>query len=66
MGEIINLMQVGGVQQVMLEVKVAEINRQELKRMHAQFNGVNLNGEWTFGGVNGGASFPDVVVQRSQ
>ena len=60
-GEVINLMQVGGVQQVMLEVKVAEINRQELKRMHAQFNGVNLNGEWTFGGVNGGASFPDVV-----
>jgi pilus assembly protein CpaC len=58
---VINLMQVGGVQQVMLEIKVAEINRSELKRMHAQFNGVNLSGEWTFGGVNGGATFPDVV-----
>jgi pilus assembly protein CpaC len=59
-GQIINLMRVGGVQQVMLDVKVAEINRAELKRMNAQFNGVNLSGDWTFGGVNGGASFPDV------
>jgi pilus assembly protein CpaC len=63
-GQVINLMQVGGVQQVMLEVKVAEINRQELKRMHAQFNGVNLDGQWTFGGVNGGATFPDVVFNE--
>ena len=59
-GEVINLMQVGGVQQVMLEVKVAEINRQELRRMHAQFNSFELNGEWNYGGVNGGATFPDV------
>jgi pilus assembly protein CpaC len=60
-GAVINLMQVGGVQQVMLEVKVAEINRAELRRMNAQFNGVNLSNKWTFGGVNGGATFPDVV-----
>jgi pilus assembly protein CpaC len=60
-GQVINLMQVGGVQQVMLEVKVAEINREELKRMNAQFNGINLNGKWNVGGVNGGASFPDAV-----
>jgi pilus assembly protein CpaC len=59
-GEIINLMQVGGVQQVMLEIKVAEINRSELKRMNAQFNGQEMNGQWTYGGVNGGATFPDV------
>jgi len=59
-GEVINLMQVGGVQQVMLEVKVAEINRSELKRMNAQFNGINLSGKWSVGGVNGGATFPDV------
>src|SRR5690606_30783358 len=38
----------------------AEINRSELKRMNAQFNAMNLNGEWSYGGVNGGASFPDV------
>lgn len=59
-GQVINLMEVGGVQQVMLEVKVAEINRQELKRMHAQFNSFELNGQWNYGGVNGGATFPDV------
>lgn len=59
-GNVINLMQVGGVQQVMLEIKVAEINRSELKRMNAQFNGINLNGKWNVGGVNGGATFPDV------
>jgi pilus assembly protein CpaC len=59
-GEIINLMQVGGVQQVMLEVKVAEINRSELRRMNAQWNSIELNGKWNYGGVNGGATFPDV------
>jgi pilus assembly protein CpaC len=41
-GEIINLMQVGGVQQVMLEIRIAEINRQELKRLNAQFNCFHL------------------------
>ncbi len=58
-GEIINLMQVGGVQQVMLEVKVAEINRTELRRMNAQWNSIEINGQWNYGGVNGGATFPD-------
>jgi len=59
-GEIINMMQVGGVQQVMLEVKVAEINRTELRRLNAQFNSIERNGNWSYGGVNGGATFPDV------
>jgi len=59
-GEIINLMQIGGVQQVMLEIKISEINRQELKRLNTQFNSFHLGGEWNYGGVNGGATFPDV------
>lgn len=58
-GEVINLMQVGGVQQVMLEIKIAEINRTELKRLNAQFNSFHVGGEWNYGGVNGGATFPD-------
>jgi len=59
-GEIINLMQVGGAQQVMLEVKVAEISRQELKRLNAQFNVIGIgDNNWNLGGVNGGATFPD-------
>ena len=61
-GEVINLLQVSGAQQVMLEVKVAEIQRSELRRLDAQFNAFNREaGNWVWGGVNGGATFPDVV-----
>ena len=61
-GNVINLMKVGGVHQVMLEVKVAEISRTELKRLDVRFNSI-LNGSsrWTWGAVNGGATFPDAI-----
>ncbi len=61
-GQIINLMSVSGVQQVMLEVKVAEISRTELKRLDVRFNAI-LQGssKWKWGGVNGGATFPDAI-----
>ena len=63
-GEVINMLQVGGAQQVMLEVKVAEIARRELKRLSAQFNAMGIGDQnWNFGGVNGGAAFPDVVFE---
>jgi pilus assembly protein CpaC len=56
-GEVINMMQVGGGQQVMLEVKVAEISRQELKRLHAKFNAMHVgDNNWDFGAVNGGGA----------
>lgn len=63
-GKVLNLMQVGGVQQVMLEVKVAELARNVLKRL-----GVNLasfrpgSSDTRFGVVNGGATFPDAVTE---
>lgn len=61
-GEVINLMNVGGVQQVMLEVKVAEISRTELRRLDVRFNAMIQNSSrWNWGGVNGGATFPDAV-----
>lgn len=61
-GEIINLMSVGGVQQVMLEVKVAEIARTELRRLDVRFNTFLQNSSrWNWGGVNGGATFPDAT-----
>ena len=61
-GEVINLLTVGGVQQVMLEVKVAEISRTELKRMDVRFNSILKNSSrWSWGAVNGGATFPDAV-----
>ncbi len=63
-GEVINLMSVGGVQQVMLEVKVAEISRTELKRLDVRFNTILKNSsEWTWGAVNGGARFPDAIFK---
>ncbi len=61
-GEVINLLEVGGAQQVMLEVKVAEIARTEVKRLDAQFNAIAQGlGNWNVGGVNGGATFPDAL-----
>ena len=61
-GQVINLLQIGGAQQVMLEVKVAEIARTELKRLNARFNAFAFGSHWSGGGVNGGATFPDLVV----
>jgi len=55
-GEVINLLQIGGSQQVMLEVKVAEMQRSELRRMNAQFNNFWNGGKVNLGGVNGGAA----------
>jgi pilus assembly protein CpaC len=58
-GEIINLLQIGGAQQVMLEVKVAEIARTEVMSLDLQFNSIARGlGNFNVGGVNGGATFP--------
>ena len=66
-GEVINLMSVGGVQQVMLEVKVAEISRTELKRLDVRFNSIFTgSSQWNFGGVNGGATFPDAIFDEGR
>lgn len=60
-GQVINLLEVAGAQQVMLSVKVAEMQRTEVRRLDAQFNAIfKGSSRWTVGGVNGGASFPDV------
>lgn len=62
-GEVINLMTVGGAHQVMLQVRIAEVNREAVKNLNAQMNAINIDGKWVTGGVNGGATFPDVLVQ---
>jgi pilus assembly protein CpaC len=62
-GEVINLMTVGGAHQVMLQVRIAEVNREAIRNLNAQMNSIHLNGKWTTGGVNGGATFPDVLVE---
>jgi pilus assembly protein CpaC len=60
-GKVINLMTVAGAQEVMLQVKVAEVQRSVLKSLNAQYNAVHNNSSWTLGGVNGGATFPPAV-----
>jgi len=62
-GEVINLMTVGGAHQVMLQVKIAEVNREAVKNLNAQMNAINIDGKWVTGGVNGGATFPDVLIE---
>jgi pilus assembly protein CpaC len=62
-GEVINLMTVGGVQQVMLQVRVAEVRRDAVKHLNAQMNAISNTGKWVAGGVNGGATFPDAIFQ---
>ena len=65
-GKVINMMHIGGAQQVMLELKVAEMARRELKRINAQFNAIGIgDNHWTLGGVNGGATFPDLIAPTS-
>lgn len=61
-GGVINLMQVGGAQQVMLEVKVSEVSRSILEQFGIKFDaiGVNSSGTGIAGIIGRGASFPAV------
>ena len=43
----------------MLEVKVAEIARSELRSIEAKMAFISDSSSWTFGGVNAGATVPD-------
>jgi pilus assembly protein CpaC len=54
-------MSVGGAQEVMLMVKVAEIQRSAMKKLNVQFAALSNSGQWVVGGVNGGATFPNAV-----
>lgn len=57
--QVINLMQVGGAQQVMLEVKVAEVARTVLNRLDGQLNFLRFTPNGTFGAAStGGTSLP--------
>jgi len=56
--QVINLMQIGGGQQVMLEVKVAEIARTELRRIESKMAFLSESSSWSFGGVSGNDSLP--------
>ena len=51
---IINLMSVGGAQQVMLDVKVAEIDRKLIKGLNIKFSALQVSDNFSIGAVNGG------------
>jgi pilus assembly protein CpaC len=61
-GSGLNMMQVGGAQQVMLSVQVAEIATTVLKRIDPQFKAFYAGSPWKIGAVNGGAAFPDAIT----
>lgn len=56
--KIINLLQVGGVQQVMLEVRVSEMSRTLLRRLGINFNFVNSSGEFVLSSISSLVSLP--------
>lgn len=63
---VVNLMGVGGSQQVMLKVTVAEVSRTVLRRLGIKFNAVHTgDSNWIFGGVQGGASVPGLFGDLS-
>jgi pilus assembly protein CpaC len=60
-GGVLNLLQVGGSQQVMLQVKVAEVDRTFTRRLGIRFNAFVPGSRWQIGAVSGGARFPNVL-----
>ncbi len=44
-GKVVNLLEVGGVQQVMLEVRVSEVQRSTMKKLGINFGGVGASGK---------------------
>ena len=60
-GDVVNLMQVGGAQQVMLKITVAEMARNVVKSLDSNLNFFNVGDHLSGGGVAGGASFPNAL-----
>ncbi|MGH2670801.1 MAG: type II and III secretion system protein family protein, partial [bacterium] len=58
---IVNMMQVAGAQQVMLEIKVAEIARDVLKRLDANTSFFHFGDRSVQGATSSGLSFPEAV-----
>jgi pilus assembly protein CpaC len=61
-GFVHNMAQVGGSQQVMLEVKVAEVSRTLSRRLGFDWHLFAPGSPWSIGGVSGGATFPQAVL----
>jgi pilus assembly protein CpaC len=62
--KVVNLMHVGGVQQVMVEVRLAEISRNILDRMGVNFLGVSPQGNFGVQQINALAAINSLVRQN--
>lgn len=58
---VINLMTIGGAQQVMLEVTVAEVQRSLVRKFDSNFHFFESNGSFSWGGTSAGAIIDDVA-----
>ncbi|MBL4247580.1 type II and III secretion system protein family protein [Vibrio fluvialis] len=58
---VVNLMTIGGAQQVMLEVTVAEVQRSLVRRFGANFNFLQSNGNFSIGGTSAGGGISGVT-----
>jgi len=64
--KVINLMQVGGPHQVMLEVKIAEVSRNVLKQLGVNLAAFSPGRPLKLGAVNGGSSFPNALNRNNE
>ncbi|MFY2509567.1 type II and III secretion system protein family protein [Vibrio pectenicida] len=62
---VINLMSIGGAQQVMLEVTVAEVQRSLVRKFDANFHFFQKSGDISWGGTSAGASLPTTATAVS-
>lgn len=61
--EVVNLLSVSGSQQVMLEVKIAEMSRTFRRNWDPKLHFLDFTNPTRFGAVTDGASFPNALVQ---
>ncbi|WP_070962492.1 type II and III secretion system protein family protein [Vibrio sonorensis] len=59
---VINLMTIGGAQQVMLEVTVAEVQRSLVRKFDSNFHFFETNGKFGFGGTSAGARIDNLTA----
>ncbi len=58
---VVNLMSIGGAQQVMLEVTVAEVQRSLVRRFDSNFHFFQSNGNFSWGGTSAGGYIDDIA-----
>lgn len=64
--DVVNLLTIGGSQQVMLEVKVAEMQRSLVKRLGVRFLAIGKSGNWDLGGFNDSASLAETLLSSDK